>query len=136
MNKAQLEKLHLETYVNRLKPNIITPGLETLEDMKDYLFQLRFEICKDRKSCDWTMEDLENVFKALKGNKARDAHGHTYEIYKYGGKDLKNSLLDMCNLVRKKQVYPSIFQPANITSLYKQRAKSVILITIAEYLMW
>ena len=122
-DKAELEKLYLETYVNRLKPNQITPGLETLEDMKNYLFQLRYVLCKDKKSSDWTIEDLENAFKSAKNNKARDAHGHTYEIYKFGGKDLKISLLKLCNLVKKKQVYPSIFQPANITSLYKSRGE-------------
>jgi hypothetical protein len=59
----------------------------------------------------------------LKSNKARDAHGHTYELYKYGGRDLKLSLLELLSLVKVKQVYPTIFQPANITSLYKSRCE-------------
>ena len=122
-DKSQLEKLYLETYMNRLKPNIITSGLESLEEMKEYLFQLRYELCKDRVTSDWNMKDLEKVFKGVKNNKARDAHGHTYEIFKNGGKDLKKSLLDLCNHVKKKQIYPSIFQPANITSLYKLRGE-------------
>ena len=59
----------------------------------------------------------------MKSNKAGDAHGHTYELYKYGGRDLKLSLLELLNLVKVKQVYPTIFQPANITSLYKSRCE-------------
>ena len=72
--KNQLEKLYLDTYVDRLKPNKISPGLELLEEMKEYLYDLRMELCKDRKSIDWTMHDLEKVLKQLKDNKARDAH--------------------------------------------------------------
>ena len=122
-DKSQLEKLYLDTYVDRLTPNKMAAGLEQLEEMKNYLFQLRYDLCSERVTKDWTMSNLENVFKSLKGNKARDAHGHTYEIFKFGGKDLKKSLLDLCNLVKKKQIYPSIFQPANITSLYKKRGE-------------
>ena len=74
-------------------------------------------------SNDWTEEDLEKVLKSLKNNKARDAHGHTYEIFKYGGKDLKRSLLKFCNEVKSRQVYPEVLHPSNITSLYKNRGE-------------
>ena len=67
------------------------------------------------------MKDLGEVFKVSKNNKARDAHGHTYEVFKFCGGDLKKSLLELFNLVKNKQIYPTIFQPANITSLYKKR---------------
>ena len=118
-----LEQLYLKTYVERLKPNQIKPGLETLEGMKELLFKMRLEICKDRKSNRWKIDDLEAVLKSLKDDKARDAHGHTYELFKYGGRDLKLSLLKLLNLVKVKQVYPSILQPSNITSLYKSKGE-------------
>ena len=92
-----MEQLYLDTYINRLKPNVIKPGLETLEEMKEYLFNLRLELCKERKSRYWNLIDLDEVFKALKNNKARDAHGHTYELFKYGGRDLKHSMLELFN---------------------------------------
>ena len=118
-----LEQLYLKTYVERLKPNQIKPGLETLEEMKELLFKMRLEICKDRKSKWWEMDDLEAVLKSLKDDKARDAHGHTYELFKYGGRDLKLSLLKLLNLVKEQQIYPSILQPSNITSLYKSKGE-------------
>ena len=74
-------------------------------------------------SNEWSKKDLDVVLRDLKGNKARDAHGHTYEIFKYGGKDLQLSLLKLCNSVKTRQVYPSIFQPSNITSLYKNKGE-------------
>ena len=39
-DKRLLEKLYLDTYVDRLKPNRIAPCLENLEKLKEYLFQL------------------------------------------------------------------------------------------------
>ena len=66
------------------------------------------------------MSDLETVLKKLKNNKARDAHGHVYELYKHAGNDLKASMLRMFNLMKRKQIYPSIFQASNISSFYKK----------------
>ena len=61
--------------------------------------------------------------KNLKNNKARDALGHVYELYKYGGYYLKYSLLKMFNKIKNEQVYPDIFKLANITSIYKGKGE-------------
>ena len=45
--KEALEKLYIETYVERLKPNTMTEGLEYLEKLKNYLFELRYNIAKE-----------------------------------------------------------------------------------------
>ena len=60
-------------------------------------------------------------FKKCKNGKARDDHGFVYELFKYGGKSLKVSLLKLFNLVKKTQKYPSIFSPANISSFWKKK---------------
>ena len=57
----------------------------------------------------------------LLSRNARDDHGFVYEIFKYGGKSLKMSLLKLFNLVKKTQKYPSIFHPANISSFWKKK---------------
>ena len=67
------------------------------------------------------MADLDKVLKSLKNGKARDPHGHIYELYRYGGKDLKYSLLKLCNLVKRTQKYPDILQLSNISSFYKKK---------------
>ena len=69
--KTLLEKLYLDTYVDRLQPNIISPGLENLEKFKEYLYQLRYNLCKTKKTKDWKMKALEKALKSLKNNKAR-----------------------------------------------------------------
>ena len=103
-DKKALEKLYMDTYKERLKPNKIAPGCENLELLKEYLYKLRYESCKSKKTEKWVMDDLDNVLKSMKNNKARDAHGHVYELFKYGGDDLKESLLKMFNLVKDKQI--------------------------------
>ena len=121
--KAELEKLYLDTYINRLKPNPVPDDLKDISELKSLLFKLRMEKCSQEISPDWTMENLDNVLKKLKKNKARDAHGHVFELFKFGGKNLKLSLLKMFNLTKSKQIYPQIFQPSNISSIYKSKGR-------------
>ena len=120
-DKDALEALYIDTYKERLKPNTISPGLEDLKDLKEYLFKLRLKHASAFISNDWNIEDLEKVLKSLKNGKSRDPHGHIYEIYKYAGKDLKLSLLKFLNLVKRKQTFPLILQSSNITSFYKSK---------------
>ena len=88
-DKSQLEKLYDKTYLDRLQPNKTVAGLEETQELQNYLFELRCEAAKRNVSDDWTEEDLEKLLKSFRNNKARDAHGHIYEIFKCGGKDLK-----------------------------------------------
>ena len=120
-NKAELEELYLNTYVQRLKPNPAIKGLEEITKLKEMLFDMRIESSKLEVTQDWSKDDLEKVLKSLKNNKARDAHGHIYELFKRGGQDLKDSLLQLFNLMKKQQIYPDIFTPSNISSFWKQK---------------
>ena len=97
--------------------------MKETEELKNVLFSLRLQAAGKVKTLDWSMEKLEKVLKATKNNTARDAHGHVYELFKFGGRDLKLSLLKLCNLTKSKQEYPEIFQLSNITSIYKQKGR-------------
>ena len=121
--QKELEKLYLKTYVERLKPNPISEDMKEISELRSLLFDLRLDMCGNRTSPEWSMDDLEIVLKRLKNNKARDAHGHIYELFKFGGKNLKLSLLKMFNLIKKNKIYPEIFQPSNISSLYKSKGR-------------
>ena len=122
-DKEGLETLYIDTYKDRLKPNTIADGLEDLKSLKEYLFQLRLKYSSRIVTDDWEMADLEKVLKSLKNGKARDPHGHIYELYKYAGKDLKYSLLKFVNIVKRKQIYPEILQYSNISSFYKKKGE-------------
>ena len=120
-DRKELENLYLETYKERLTPNEISEDLVDLKTLKEYLFSIRKQLAQKEISQDWIADDLENVLKGLKNNKARDAHGHIYELYKYAGRDLKLSMLRMFNMMKRKQIYPKIFQSSNISSFYKKK---------------
>ena len=42
------------------------PTISYLKDIKDFLFQERFELAKLRKSANWSAENLLKVLKSLK----------------------------------------------------------------------
>ena len=64
--KSQLEKLYLETYKERLKPNPISENFQELKELKEYLFSLRKRLAETEVSEDWTFSELEKVLKSLK----------------------------------------------------------------------
>ena len=94
-SKVELEKLYLQTYIDRLTPNPIKHELEELFILKSILFDIRIEQSKSEVTNDWSMDDLEKVLKTLKNGKARDAHGHMYELFKDSGNELKLSQLKL-----------------------------------------
>ena len=116
-----LESLYLKTYKHRLTPNTVLKEFEELKYLKEYLLELQLDIAKSKRTSDWTFNDLDKTLKSLKNNKARDEHGHIYELFKYGGNSLKLSLLKLFNLVKRTQTYPSIFHQSNITSFWKRK---------------
>ena len=76
-----------------------------LKYLKTYLLDLRLKIAQKEISEDWKLSELEDALMSLKNNKARDSWGHTYELFKYGGRDLKLSLLNLFNQVKRTQTF-------------------------------
>ena len=91
--------------------------------MKEYLFKINHKLAEAKQSKDWSLRDLEKSLKTFKNNKSRDEHGHTYELFKYGGRDLKLSLLKLLNKVKNTQYYPSILSYSNISSIWKKKGE-------------
>ena len=81
------------------------------------LFSLRFEVCKNIKSDDWSRDNLTNVLKSLKKNKS----GLIYELFRPEiiGSDLFTSLLMLCNQVKGQLIIPEFLMFTDITSIYK-----------------
>ena len=117
--KKEIEKLLIETFQTRLSPNEMSQELKETEKLKEFLFQLRYEEAKGKQTESWNMIDLQRVLNYLPNNKARDAHGHVFELFKNGGSALKSSLLKMANFIKKKQEYPSFLTLSNISPIYK-----------------
>ena len=125
-DRELLEDLYVRTYESRLQPNPVPDEYKELEELKEYLFEIQMKLAKSRVSSDWCLADLNKALKSFKNNKARDEHEHIYELFKYGGMDLKSSLLKLLNLVKQTQTYPSIFQLSNISSFWKKKGENPI----------
>ena len=82
---------------------------------------MNFNLAQESITENWTLNDLEKALNSFKNHKARDINGHTYEIFKFGVKDLKELLLQLFNKVKKSQTYPSIFCFSTITSIWKRK---------------
>ena len=133
-DREALGDLYLQTYKQRLQPNPISEKYGELKTLKEYLFEIEMKLSKSRISKFWSIKDLNKALKSFKNNKARDEHGHIYELFKYGGTSLKLSHLKLFNLVKQQQIYPSIFQQSNISSFWKKKGEKSDLKMIVVFL--
>ena len=73
-------------YKSRRTPNPTSEEVEDFRPLKSELHSINTKIAKQSVTEDWTVTDLEAALKTCKNNKARDIYGHTYELFKFGGK--------------------------------------------------
>ena len=78
-----------------------------------------------KTSPDWNMSDLDKALANLKNNKSRDAGGYINEIFKDGviGKDLKKSLLLICNKLKREKLM-AFMNVTNVTTVQKKGISS------------
>ena len=83
---------------------------------------MKIKLAQAKTSPDWNMSDLDKALANLKNNKSRDAEGYINEIFKTGviGKDLKKSLLTMCNSLKHKKLIAKFMNVTNVTTVPKK----------------
>ena len=118
-----LKELYKDTYKNRLAPKAPLPGYEQITYLKDILFKLRCKLSFMRKSEPWTENQLYDICKKLKSNKARDENGMIFELFKpqSAGSDLFSSLLLMFNEIKATKFIPEFMKVMSITGFYKNK---------------
>ena len=118
-----LKKLYLETYRSRLQHRKINERYQNIRDLKNELWEIRFQLLKEKPSSRWSLADLEKALKTLKNNQARDPNGMISEIFKPNnvGKDLKKAVLELMNLVLETLQIPEFMQLADISSIFKNK---------------
>ena len=122
-SSAALKKLYSEEYAKRLSQRKMNPEFEDVGKLKQKLWEVRMKTLNERKTNNWTMEDLEKSLTMLKNNKCSDPNGFVNEVFKEGcgGQDLKESLLKMYNDIKREKVFPDFVCLSNITSIYKKK---------------
>ena len=68
----EIQEIYMEAYKDRLEHRKIIPELEKLKHLREELFRQRLEECKNRKSPDWQIKDLDRVLNKLKSGKEAD----------------------------------------------------------------
>ena len=53
-NPAKLKQLYADTYEHRLRHRTIRPGYKQIENLKNFLFEIRLSLSKQIKSEPWT----------------------------------------------------------------------------------
>ena len=117
-SKEGILALYKSTYIDRLSHKPIRQEYEQLKELKENLFKLRYEISKQTISEDWDIEQIEEICKYLKNNKARDEVGLVYELFKplYAGPDVYKSLCKLFNMAKIEMEIPEFFELMSITS--------------------
>ena len=109
-------------YKERLRRRPIRPDMKLLMKKRKIIFQNKLKLAQNKKSPDWTMEELDKALAKLKNNKSRDFEGYANEIFKNNviGSDLKMSLLILFNKIKMHQFIPKFMNYANITTVPKK----------------
>ena len=120
-----LKHLYLETYIHRLRNRPIKTDFQEIKNLKDELFNLRIKLAQRCPTEPWNMDQLEKVLNSLKFDKARDPHGWINEIFKkeVAGKNLKISLLKLCNRVKETKHIPDFVELADVATIYKGKGE-------------
>ena len=100
-NPEAIKQYYLEEVLIRLRKRKIHPDIIQLQSLKEKLCEKRLKLAVHRKSNHWTMGHLEKVLRSLKTGRCRDPQGYVCDIFRTGGQDLKESLLNMCNLTKE-----------------------------------
>ena len=126
-NRDELKQLYVDTYRDRLRHRVIKPNYDQIKQLKDYLFQVRLNTAKLRKSNAWSESELLQVTSKLKCNKAADPMGLVFEIFRpeVAGSDLFQSLLQLCNKVKDECDIPNFLELTNISSIFKNRGSKM-----------
>ena len=110
-------------YQDVLSDKPIDEDYKHIQTEKEELCMERLKLASKIKTPDWTMSDINVVFKYLKKDKSRDPLGYPNELFKEGiaGDDLKLAVLKLMNKIKEKQQFPTCLRLCNITNLYKHK---------------
>lgn len=119
---AELKKLLLKEYENRLRTRPSKSDVAKIIQLKAKCFEIKLKLARNRPSPPWSMADLEQALDDLKLKKSRDPRGLVNELFKNEviGDNLKLSLLHMFNKIRAGEKLPTFMNLADVTTVPKK----------------
>ena len=118
-----LKSLYSETYRMRLSNREMKEELKDIFTLKEELWSSRMKELLNRKSEEWSVNELRTALKRLKSNKAVDPNLMVNELFKEGyiGQDLENAILLLCNGIKDNLFVPEFMLRQNITTIFKNK---------------
>ena len=118
----EIKQLLAKEYRERLRLRAIRPDMGAILERKKEIFNMKMKLSEEKKSPDWTMNDLNEALRNLKNEKARDYEDFANEIFKEEiiGLNLKESLLILFNKLKQEKFIPKFMNFANITTVPKK----------------
>ena len=122
-NHCELKKTYLEHFNFRLRERPILPKFKEFEAKTEKDFKQILLKTQQNRLKDWSEADLDKVLKSLKLEQSQDSKGWANELFclKNIGKDLKASILILCNKIKNTQEIPTFFKETNISAIPKKR---------------
>ena len=122
--KELLQTLKKE-YTDRLRPRKCKHELQEHMSLVHETTKLKLEKAWKNKSPAFDIIELDKAISDLNTGKARDPSGLCSEIFKRNvmGANLKESLLNMLNLIKEEGIVPDIMKEAVITTIPKSGSK-------------
>ena len=124
----EIKSLLAKEYKDRLRNRPLRPDIEHLKVIKSKIFQMKLKNAESKTTLPWKMSELESALSHLKNNKSRDPEGFINEIFKceVAGRNLKESMLIMCNKLKREKMISSFMKIANITTVPKKGSRLLL----------
>ena len=124
----ELKTLLAKEYKDRLRNRPLRPDFEHFKALKSEIFQMKLKNAESKTTLPWKMSQLESALSHLKNNKSRDPEGYINEIFKseLAGRNLKESLLLLCNKLKQGKLISNFMKVANITTVPKKGSRLLL----------
>ena len=98
------------------------------KEIRKVLTTLKLDTAERKGTKPFSMKDLNEILKGLKSNKARDPEGLERIIFKSTviGSNLKNSILQLFNNIKKEKGIPMFMRKATVTTIPKKGSKLLL----------
>ena len=98
------------------------------KEIRKVLTKLKLDTAERKGTEPFSMKDLNEILKGLKSNKARDPEGLERIIFKSTviGSNLKNSILQLFNNIKKEIEIPMFMRKATVTTIPKKGSKLLL----------
>ena len=123
-----MKTLLAKEYKYRLRNCPLRPDSEHFKALKSEIFQMKLKNAESKTTLPWKMSQLESALSHLKNNKSRDPEGYMNEIFKseLAGRNLKESLLSMCNKLKQGKLKSNFMKVSNITTVPKKGSRLLL----------